>query len=370
MGVDFNRISFGISSGVSRTGFGSIVSFPSGPSFPAAGTITGYTGLQEYPIVNGGTYFSNPLGGGDVPNQNATFAIRADGSGGTYTDFGTTGTVSYKPPGIFATDTASPTVLYVNIGGSDYAGGNSYPAYSHDGSGSYNSVTNTIWYPYGTELNSASNSTEVPEFSGTYYNNGTSTSFRSDNNGGYYSTITGSYYSNGVLINQNITGETGTYVDINGTYYYANYTGDRYTWNGTGGYTYFAEWQKPYGTSITSAASTTEVPSGSNNYYSNGKTTNYYWQGDGSTYYTTETGSFNSDGTLVFENVTSNSSFWLNAASTYYVGTYYGDKYTWNGSGGYNYSSTWYEPYGTFIYSDSIDNYYHDGAGSYYSSPV
>jgi hypothetical protein len=370
MGVDLHRIGFGISSGTSRTGFGTIVSFPSGPSFPAAGTITGYTALQEYPVVNGGTYFSNPLGGGDVPNQNATFAIRADGTGGTSTDFSTTGTVSYKPPGIFATDTANGTAQYVDITGSNYHIGNSYPAYSHDGYGSYNSVTSTIWFPYGTEFHSVSNQTEVPSSSGTYYDNGTSTSFRSDGSGSWYSTTTGSYYSNGVLITENITGETGTAADILGTYYYPNYTGDRYTWNGDGGYTYLTEWQKPYGTSITSGSSQTAVPDTTTNYYSNGKTTNYFWQGNGVDYYTTETGSFYSNGTLIFENATSNSSFYLNAASTNYVGTYYGDKYTWDGSGGYNYSSTWYEPYGTFIYSDSIDNYYHDGAGSYYSSPV
>jgi hypothetical protein len=346
------------------------VSFPSGPSFLAAGTITGYTALQEYSIEYGGTYFSNPLGGGNVPNQNATFAIRADGTGGTYTDFSTTGTVSYKPPGIFATNTSSPTVLYININGSDYYGGNSYPAYSHDGSGGYNSVTSTIWLPYGTEVHSVSNQTEVPISSGTYYINGTSTSYRSDGNGSWYSTTTGNYYSNGVLITQTITGETGTYVDINSTYYYPNYTGDRYTWNGEGGYTYFAEWPKPYGTFITSEPSQTAVPETGSTYYNNGKTTNYVWEGDGTNYTNTYTGSFYSNGTLIFENATSDSSFYLSASSTYYVGTYHGDKYTWNGSGGYNYSSTWYVPYGTFIYSDSIDNYYHDGAGSYYSSPV
>jgi hypothetical protein len=346
------------------------VSFPGGPSFPAAGTITGYTALQEYSVANGGTYFSNPLGGGSVPNQNATFAIRADGTGGTYTDFSTTGTVSYKPPGIFATDTSSPTVLYINISGGDYYGGNSYPAYSHDGSGGYNSVTSTIWLPYGTEVHSVSNQSEVPITSGTLYINGTSTSYRSDGNGSWYSTTTGSYYSNGVLITQTITGEAGTYVDINGTYYYPNYTGNRYTWNGEGGYTYLAEWPKPYGTFITSEPSQTAVPDTSSTYYNNGKTTNYVWEGDGTNYTNTYTGSFYSNGTLIFENATSDSSFYLSAASTYYVGTYYGDKYTWNGSGGYNYSSTWYVPYGTFIYSDSIDNYYHDGAGSYYSSPV
>ncbi|CAB4139463.1 hypothetical protein UFOVP340_41 [uncultured Caudovirales phage] len=362
MGVDFNRISFGISSGISRTGFGSIVSSPSGPSFPAAGTITGYTALQEYPILNGGTWFYSPLGG-EVPNQNATFAIKADGSGGTYTDYGTTGTVSYKPPGIFATDNANPTVLYINISGSDYAGGNSYPAYSHDGSGSYNSVTSTIWYPYGTGLNSVSNQSYV---NGEYYDNGTSTAYNADGNGGWYSFSSGNYYASGTIITQNITGETGTYVYLFGTYYYPVYQGNKYTWNGEGGYNYAAEWPKPYGTAITTGPSQTAVPDTSSNYYNNGKTTNYFWQGDGSTYYTTETGSFYSNGTLVYQNETSNSTFSLPSGFNV-TGTYYGEKYTWNGSGGYNYESTWYVPYGTYIeYYDGY-NYYHDGAGYYYS---
>lgn len=340
---------------------------PSGPSCPAAGTIEGYTALQEYPIAYGGSYFSNPLGGGNVPNQNATFAIKADGDCGTYTDYNTTGTYSYKPPGIFATDTSSPTVLYITIGGyGDFAGGNSYPAYSHDGSGSYNSVTSTIWSPYGTTLHSVSNQTEVPVSSTNYYNNGTSTEYKSDNNGGWYSTTTGSYYTTGTLITQDITGETGTSVNIFGTEYYPVYVGSRYTWDGDGGYTYYAEWNKPYGTSIVSGASQTEVPSGSNNYYSNGKTTNYLWQGDGSTYYTTQTGSFHSNGTLVFDNVTSTNTFSLPSGLSV-TGTYYGDRYDWDGSGGYYYSSTWYVANGTFIeYYDGY-NYYHDGNGSYYS---
>lgn len=366
MGVDFNRISFGISSGTSRTGFSSIVSFPSGPSFPAAGTITGYTGLQEYPIVNGGTYFNNPFGGGSVPNQNATFAIRADGSGGTYTDFGTTGSTAYKPPGIFATDTGNPTVLYINISGSDYYGGNSYPAYSHDGSGYYNSVTSTVWSAYGTTLHSVSNQALI---NGDYYDNGTSSEYKSDGNGGWYSITTGSYYSNGSLITQNISGETGTYVDLFGTYYYPVYQGNKYTWNGEGGYNYAAEWPKPYGTAITASSSQTAVPDTTTNYYSNGKTTNYFWQGNGVDYYTTETGSFYSNGTLIFENVSSTSGFSLSSGN-YPTGTYYGEKYTWNGSGGYNYYSTWYTPYGTFIEEYNGDYYYHDGNGSYYTNPV
>lgn len=369
MGVDLDRIGFGISSGVSRTGFGGIVSFPSGPSFPAAGTITGYTALQEYTIANGGTWFTSPLGG-DVPNQNATFAIRADGTGGTYTDFSTTGTVSYKPPGIFATNTSSGTALYIDVSGTNYQLGNSYPAYSHDGYGSYNSVTSTIWYPYGTEFNSVSNQTEVPSSSGTYYNNGTSTSYRSDGNGSWYSTTTGSYYNTGTLITQDITGETGTYVDINGTNYYPTYTGSRYTWGPSeGSYTSFAEWPKPNGTSITSGASQSAVPNTGTTYYSNGKTTNYFWQGNGNDYYTTETGSFYSNGTLIFENVTSTNTISMPSGS-YPVGSYVGDKYTWNGSGFYNYVSTWYVPDGTFIEEYNGDNYYHDGNGSYYYSPV
>lgn len=343
---------------------------PSGPSCPAAGTIEGYTALQEYPIAYGGSYFSNPLGGGNVPNQNATFAIKADGDCGTYTDYNTTGTYSYKPPGIFATDNASPTVLYVNIGGSDYVGGNSYPAYSHDGSGSYNSVTNTIWYSYGTTLHSVSNQTEVPVSSTNYYNNGTTLEYKSDNNGGYYSITTGSYISAGTLITQNITGETGTYVDINGTYYYPLYTGNRYTWGPSeGGYTYFAEWPKPYGTFITSEPSQSAVPDTGTTYYNNGKTTNYVWEGDGTNYTNTYTGSFYSAGTLVFENVTSTNTISMPSGSSP-IGTYYGDKYTWNGSGGYNYASTWYVSNGTFIEEYNGDNYYHDGNGSYYSNPV
>jgi hypothetical protein len=341
------------------------VSFPSGPSFPAAGTITGYTALQEYPIANGGTYFSNPLGGGDVPNQNATFAIRADGTGGTYTDFSTTGTVSYKPYGIFATDTTG-TALYVDISGSNYYIGNSYPAYAHDGYGSYSSTTSTIWFPYGTEVNSVSNQSEVPSSSGTYYNNGTSTSYRSDGSGSWYSTSAGNYYSSGVLIYQNITGQSGSYFEYpTGTYYYPENTGNRYTWNGGGGYNEQTTWFKPSGTLITTSPSVQAVPDTSSNYYNNGKTNSHYWDGTGS-YYSIESGSFYSAGILIFENVTGTNNISMPSGSSV-TGTYSGEKYTWNGSGGYNYLSVWYVPNGTFIEEYSGYNYYHDGAGHYYS---
>ena len=52
MGVDLHRIGTGISSGTSRTGFGTIVSFPSGAGAPSGVAYTVYG--VEYPIAEGG----------------------------------------------------------------------------------------------------------------------------------------------------------------------------------------------------------------------------------------------------------------------------------------------------------------------------
>lgn len=381
MGVDFNRISFGISSGTSRTGFGSIVSFPSGPSFPAAGTITGYTGLQEYPIVNGGTYFSNPLGGGSVPNQNATFAIRADGSGGTYTDFGTTGTVSYKPPGIFATDTSSPTVLYINIDGTDYYGGESYPAYSHDGSGSYNSTTNNIWLAYGTSVHGVSIQTEIPGGSGNYYDNGTYTSFRSDGSGGWYSVTAGSFYANG--IDTGLTGlDSNTQIEVpsgSGNYYW-NGEINGYFWNGSGGfYIGIKMAQAGNGSSLNLSGldvpDTIEVPVSSGNYYPTGEIYGYTWNGASGYNSGVQKGTRYSNGTLIWESIagSSGSVEVPSGSAAYHDYQYTGDRYTIldnSYSPPYAYASSWNKPNGTFIFEYNFDNYYWDGSGGYYSVPV
>jgi hypothetical protein len=151
-----------------------------------------------------------------------------------------------------------------------------------------------------------------------------------------------------------------------GTYYYPENTGNRYTWNGDGGYNEQTTWYKPNGTLITTSPSIQPVPDTGSSYYPNGKTNNYYWDGAGSTY-STISGSFYSAGTLIVEYVSGTNNVSLPSGFNV-TGTYYGDRYTWNGDGTYSQTSTWYVPYGTFIEFYDGYNYYHDGNGSYYSS--
>lgn len=118
---------------------------------------------------------------------------------------------------------------------------------------------------------------------------------------------------------------------------------------------------------------TAEVPSGSGNYYDNGRTDGYTWDGFGSYNYPVTKGSYYPNGTLVWESVTSTSGSTEVPASSgqYYDNTAVGDQYLWNGSGGYNYNSSWYYPYGTFIYWDGVNtDYYWDGSGGFYSVTI
>lgn len=161
--------------------------------------------------------------------------------------------------------------------------------------------------------------------------------------------------------------EDGPSVTINGSNYWSQRRKLDYRHDGYGSYYtgYSNTGYKPYGTFVVEAPSQTEVPSGTSNFYNNGINLSYYYNGTGSTY-TTSTGYYYSNGELIFENVTSTGIVSLPSGSTP-VGTYYGNRYTWNGSGGYNEQTTWYVPYGTFIENYNGYNYFHDGNGSYYS---
>jgi hypothetical protein len=266
---------------VGRAGGASLFSLPSGGGgCPAAGSFNSNTALIEYSIANGGDSFSITLFGGtsstDIPNENAQFQIKNDGTCGTYTDYATAFNVGYKDNGlIFDTDLSSSTgtaTVEVPDASGNYAPiGDNYATRVHDGSGSWTTSSTTVFYPYNTLIYSLDNQAEVPSSSGTYYSNGTGVQYRADGVGSYFSSNVGSLYTAGEFIYENVT----------------------------------------------STGNVTGLPS---------------------------------------------------AASP--IGTYNGERYTWNGVGGYNTDYTWYVPYGTFIEAYSGDYYYHDGAGSYYSVPI
>lgn len=281
MGVDLHRIGTTISSGVSHSGFGSIVSYPSGSGFPAYGTEisraynTPYSAGTVMVVVNGVNYYS----------QFADFVTYADGAGGTFTAweninyYGYTGTP-------FATLTYTspyPQTSYYDFGG--YVGGQytqyyTQDFYLYDGSGSYTVEHPYLnYYSYGTFIAQSS----TPE---TMYYNGTSgpvptgrnelVDYKWDGSGGYFTAFagySGSYYPNGTVVEYGSSNMDNTNYINGNSYPNGTYTNtDAWIHNGSGsivqGSVYNLGSYYAYGTYITS-----------DGMY------NYYWDGSGG-YYT------------------------------------------------------------------------------------
>ena len=199
MGVDLHRIGTGISSGTSRNGLNSIVSFPSAPSFPAYGTFNSWSYDVTYPIVNGGLYVT--VTSYNFPSQFCDVELKNDGSGGTYTDWATVMDVQY-----FANNTAINSVsfnTYVTINGDSYFSGTGVTDYTHNGSGGYAESTIYSYTSYGTSVSSPTSSAITVNLNtncnGTFnVNCGTSvTSYFLDGDGGYYTNVANNYVSNG-----------------------------------------------------------------------------------------------------------------------------------------------------------------------------
>jgi hypothetical protein len=186
MGVDLHRIGTGISSGTSRTGFGTIVSFPSvAPSFPAYGTFNSWSYDVTYPIANGGATVTVDVA---YPSQFCDVQLKNDGSGGTYTDWTTATDVQYYAMGTsLTTVTTNASVSFTSNcnGNFTFSNGNTWSAYAHDGSGGYYSVAGGNNYNYnGYQFYNET----------CYYDDGNggsysvTTTYFSDGNGGYYTT--------------------------------------------------------------------------------------------------------------------------------------------------------------------------------------
>ena len=276
MGVDLHRIGTGISSGSSRNGFGTIVSFPS-VAFPAYGSYNSTLNDVEYPIAEGGA--SVTVASVAYPSQTCDVDVENDGAGGTYTDWTTATDVQYKPYGlwIYTDPTPQPLELEVPSGsGNNYQGGTYLNSYYHDGAGSsYNEGTNSSYYSDGTNTNltglNAPNTLQVPT-GGSAYPDGTYTGYTWNGSGGYnYPVSGGSYYSEGTLVWQNIVTVGGVEYEIpsgSGSNYFNTPNGDRYTWEGDGSYLYETSWYYPNGTFITNDGSYSYYWDGSGSYYS------------------------------------------------------------------------------------------------------
>lgn len=275
MGVDFNRISFGISSGLSRNGFGSIVSFPSeAPSFPEAGTILNTLSGTTYIIAEGGA--SVDISGTNYPTQSCGLYIKADGSGGSYEDWDNVFDVAYKGTGDLIVNQSGTS--YVDVNGTYYPNGTYSNDYFHDGAGGYFSNGSNSYTQYGdlitTDSVSGNNSISTP-IGSFAYETWTGNEYYHDGNGGYYSSHTGV-----------VTANDGDYI----------------------------------GSDTAGGSLQTEVPSGSGNYftYHSWSSIEYYFQATGTTYTSAQSGQ-------------------ITASYGDYI-TYDGfNTYYWDGSGGYYY---------------------------------
>lgn len=281
MGVKFHRIGLAISSGVSHNGFGAIVSFPTGGSYPAYGTEisraynTPYSAGSVMVVVNGVNYYS----------QFADFVTYADGAGGTFTAWENINTYGYTgvPFATYNYTSPYPQTSYYDFGG--YIGGQytqyyTQDFYFHDGSGSYTvEHPNLNYYSYGTFI-AQSSTAETMMYNGTSGPVPTGRNelvdYKWDGSGGYFTAFagySGSYYPNGTIIeygsttNYDTTTVGGLGSVNNGMYNIPN----TWVYDGMGG------------------SSSTTIYGGS--YYSYGTfigndgSSDYYWNGSGG-YYT------------------------------------------------------------------------------------
>jgi hypothetical protein len=269
MGVDFNRISSGISSGTSSNGFGTIVSYPSGGGgCPAAGTPTGSVSTQTYEA--GSSVYVTELST-SYKNQNADFSVLNNGTCGTYVSTTSPTNIVYKPNGsliVFGswyTYTAGSTVTVL---GTNYYNQEARDGYAHDGSGGYyeSEAANVQYIAANTFIVSEPEVFPVPEVGGSNYSTGRSTYYLHNGEGGTTSYLTGDYYAAGTLIWQNVT-STGTVELPNMNTYTSTYYGTRYEWNGSGVYWEYTTWYVPYGTFIESYDGYTYRHDGAGGYY-------------------------------------------------------------------------------------------------------
>lgn len=224
-----------------------------------------------------------------------------------------------------------------------------------------------------------SGSLEIPYGSGNSYPNQSYTGWDAfhDGSGGYYEQDGGTLAPLGygyVYYSENSTTEVPS---GSGNYYNNGYTSDIVA-DGNYGWTNVAGSGVPYSagtdTGLTGldVYNTIEVPVGSSSYYNTGEITGYTWNGSGGYNSGVSKGSRYPNGTLIWESITgSTSSVEVPSGSAvYYDSMYTGDRYTIldnSYSPPYTYYSSWYKPYGTFIVNDGTYDYYWDGSGSFYA---
>jgi membrane-bound inhibitor of C-type lysozyme len=227
--------------------------------------------------------------------------------------------------------------------------------------------------------NHAVGSTEVPSGSGNYYTQGIQEGYNSfhDGSGSYYTESGGSFTNHPYGYLYLTLGNTTEVPSGSGNYYDNGYTTD-YIADGNGSYISTSGSGTAYAAGTDTGLTgldvndTIEVPVSSGNYYNTGEKTGYTWNGSGGYNSGVSKGTRYSNGTLIWENITgSTNSVEVPSGSTiYYDSMNTGDRYTLldnSYSPPYSYSSSWYKPNGTFIVNDGTYDYYWDGSGSFYA---
>ena len=248
-------------------------------SFPAQGTILETLTGQTYPIAEGGAAVT--VNSNNYPSQTASVYRKANGSGGNYLEWASAFDIAYIGNG--TTFESSPNQAYQgevpSSSGNYYQGGTYTILYKHDGAGGYyEDNTNYSYYGNGTDTNisglGSNQQTEIPSGSGNYFDNGQMTGYTWNGSGGYnYPVTKGSYYNSGVFITFVPDGTFSTSTEVpsgSGNYYDAKQCGNDYFWNGSGGTNGAVAVCKYY-------------PNGT--YIYNDGTSSYYWDGSGG-YYT------------------------------------------------------------------------------------
>jgi hypothetical protein len=307
-------------------GIGSVASFnqpPSGPSYPPYGTFVQWYASRIRLVSEGGGYISHD--GNYFPNTYWEVNELANGTGGTFLDWGNALFVSYATGYIGVQSSNSEPII---IDGYNYGSSCSYSNdLYHDGNGgTYADNFMGGCTMYGEYITSGSIPTYL-NISGTNYQNGYQPVT-------YYHDGMGSYYQSGGSTEYYGYGSSIVILYNQPSYLYL-YTPDGMTYvgafqNGTTDVEYFHD---GYGSFYSTTVSTNYTPT-------EGLITEYNYQTD-------VAGQLHNNGRVV----------------------YYYFQSEWNGF--YSYAEyTYYYSYGTYIWDDGVYAYFWDGWGGYYSQQI
>lgn len=196
---------------------------PSGATCPAAGTFYAWAYGIEYPIAEGGASVYVTEASADIAIQVADVQRLNDGTCGFYYNWASATNINYKPYGteLYLINAEEP--ISVEVNGSYYQNGTARLICISEGNGSYTTTTvNPSYYPNGTPIVTETNINlyiEVPSGTGNYVLGGSGDRAYTHNGSGGYNTAiqNANWYSYGTFLYSD--GTYNYYADGNGGYY-------------------------------------------------------------------------------------------------------------------------------------------------------